>query len=164
LRKVALRSQATSAMRQLAPSLTRSRITVRCLPAFLNVTVARALSAAISRTAISTASISQSCASMKGVDVDLPDLAARGLAGLDDECRELRLEIAPPGRVVVEREPIGVFACVGGVDSFHKRLGGGFSRPRPHYREGGANTQSQEHIASRDHDGPLRSCRRISPC
>src|SRR5262245_48108889 len=99
----------------------------------------------------------------EGIGVELPDLAARILAVLDDERRELGREIAPHRRAVVERNSIRVFAFVGGIDGFHKRLGGRFRRQHASGTEGGANQESHEDVASRDHDGSLHSRKRIFP-
>jgi hypothetical protein len=86
----------------------------------LNETVARALPAAVSRTATSTPSISQSCASMKGSASRLAHLAARLSAILDDERRQGGREIAPHRRVIGQLDAFCILALVLVIDRLHE--------------------------------------------
>jgi CHASE3 domain sensor protein len=87
----------------------------------------------------------------EGIGAKLADLPVRVLAVLDDESRELRVEIATNGRVGSKRNPLRIFAFVGGIDRFHEPLGGRFCRPRARSRERDPNAGCHEDLAPRNH-------------
>ena len=96
----------------------------------------------------------------EGIHVECRDVAALGgfVAVLDDQGRELGLEIALHRCVGVERIPVSILVLVGGVDSLHERRGGRFGRRRLDGAEGDADRECNEEVASRDHDDSMRSC------